>query len=100
MIIDRAAIKDCYAPEWSYGEICVGCGCCSKDPFVRAAARLRYHEIQLEEEKNFSGWWYDDPQTLEIQKRNVAANIKYHEEGIKKYKAELEGLKRNEQPDA
>ena len=53
--IDRASIKDCYAPEWSYGEICVGCGCCSKDPIVRATARLRYHEIQLEEEKNFSG---------------------------------------------
>lgn len=87
--IDFAAKENCYALLWSYGEICVGCGCCSKDPITRLSARIKYCESELEDNKNFSGWYEDDVELKALQERNVAKNIKYFEAELKRLKKEL-----------
>lgn len=95
MIIDRGAKKDCYAIMWSYGEICVGCGCCAEDPVTRLTARIAYHEYCLKEDKNFNGW-YDDPGIRAIQEKNVKANIEYNHRMIQTYKDELKKLEESD----
>ena len=94
--ISVAAKKDCYALAWSYGEICCGCGCCSEDPLTRAKARLQYHMDELAEKVNFTNWFYDDPEWLAIQKRNVALDIEYHKEKVAEYEAEVKRLSETE----
>lgn len=76
--------KKCYAVLWSYGEICVGCGCCHKDPKIRKPARLKYWKWWLQECLLFSDW-ADDPETIKIQKRNNQANIREAKRRVKYY---------------
>ena len=74
--------KDCINPD-SYGEICVGCGCCSKDKAIRYPARLKLYQNMLERDRNFNHWikgW------IRIQKRNQKANITYCKRRIAIYK--------------
>jgi len=80
--------KDCINPD-SYGEICVGCGCCSKDKKIRYPARLKLYQDDLERQLNFSHWikgW------IRIQKRNRKLNITYCKRRIAIYKRLVEGL--------
>ena len=92
--IDVAAKKPCYATIWSYGEICVGCGCCSNDPMTRTQARIAYHKELLYNDKHFDNWFPDDPELYELQKKNVAANIEWNNAKLKELRAELRKLKR------
>ena len=43
--------KDCVNPD-SYGEICVGCQCCSKDKNIRYPAGLKLYQKLLERSIN------------------------------------------------
>lgn len=90
--VDVAANKHCYALNWSYGVICVGCGCCSTNALKRAKARLAYHKKELEDNNAFSGWFEDDAELMTLQKRNVAVNIEYHSKKIRQYTKEIERL--------
>lgn len=92
--IDISAKKNCYATMQSYGEICVGCGCCSSDPLTRTQARIEYHKELLYNDKHFSRWFKDDPELYELQKKNVAANIEWNNAKLKELRAELRKLKR------
>ena len=85
--IDVGVKKNCYNPFESFGEICVGCGCCSDNKLEAARARLALHERLLEDDKKFDGWATDDPALLEIQKENVAADISWNNMMIRYYKA-------------
>jgi hypothetical protein len=38
IVVDFPTNKKCYATLWSYGEICVHCGCCDKNPKIRRPA--------------------------------------------------------------
>ena len=74
--------KGCINPD-TYGEICVGCGCCSTDKSVRYPARLRLYQDLLERHLNFNHWikgW------RRIQKRNNKAGITYCKRRISIYK--------------
>ena len=74
--------KDCINPD-SYGEICVGCGCCSKDKSIRYPARLKLYQEDLQRQLNFNHWikgW------KRLQKRNIKANITYCKRRIAIYK--------------
>ena len=93
-MIDVGAKKDCYAMMWSYGEICVGCGCCSEDPVTRITARISYHQEMLHNDRHFDGWYEDDPEILALQKRNVEADIKWNEEKLKELRKELRKLRK------
>lgn len=92
--VDEQAKKECYATAWSFGEICVGCGCCSDDPMTRVQARIAYHKELLYNDRHFDGWWEDDPKILALQKRNVAENIKWGEAKLKELRKELRMLKK------
>ena len=93
---DVGAKKNCYALGWSFGEICVGCGCCSDDPVERALARIKYHEWELEQAQVLSLWDDNDPDMREIQRKNVALDIAYNKRKIEEYKEELRRLQHGE----
>ena len=88
--LDRPIKKNCWNLYDSYGEICVHCGCCSADPVVRAKARLELCERKLDDSLHFDEWsegW------KEIQRRNIASDIKHYRRRIRYYKKRLEKLK-------
>lgn len=74
--------KDCINMD-SYGEICVGCGCCSKDNNIRWPARLKMYQEHLERSMSFNHWMEG---TIRLQKRNQKANITYNKRRIAIYK--------------
>lgn len=92
---DVQAKRKCYALIWSYGEICVGCGCCSKDPLARAKARLEYHTKNLKDSENFS-YWDDEPKIRAIQEKNVATDIRYYKRRVAYYTKRVAELERGE----
>ena len=94
IIIDRPCIDKCWNLYDSYGEICVGCGCCSKDPLTRTENRLRVLERQLHEEENFNDYAYEYPDMVEMQKKNHESNLLYYKKQIACYKGWLTRLKR------
>ena len=84
--------KDCYNPFESYGEICVGCGCCQKDKRKRLKARIELHKRLLQENLEFDGW-FDDPDIKALQKRNIDSNIAWNKKKIARLKKELDEVK-------
>lgn len=111
----HAVNKKCYNPWDTYGEICIHCGCCSKDVAKRQQARLALHKRLLKDDaERLKGYlkakktgpraykkygasfkWIDD------QIKNAAANvswnkkrIKYYEIAIAKRKAREKGVKK------
>lgn len=80
--------KDCINPD-SYGEICVGCECCSKDKAIRYPARLKMYQDDLERQINFNHWFKG---SIRLQKRNQKLNITYDKRRIAIYKRLVESL--------
>jgi hypothetical protein len=74
--------EDCINPD-SYGEICVGCGCCSKDKTIRYPARLKLYTELLEHDLSFNNWIKG---CKRIQKRNRKLDIAYNKRRIAIYK--------------
>ncbi len=75
--------KKCYNGFESYGEICVGCNCCSEDKRVRWQARLDLHLRLLDQDSHFKDWI---PGITQIQKRNKKKDIKWNNYRIARYK--------------
>jgi len=73
--ISVSAREGCYALAWSYGMICVHCGCCSKDTETRQKARLRYWSEECERCKSFRAW-ASDPDVSKMQKENITADLR------------------------
>jgi len=84
--IDFAVRKDCWNFIDSYGEICVGCGCCSKDKKTRYESRIRCVERWLDERINFDDWIEG---CRELQEKNIKADIKYYKRRLRYYRAKL-----------
>ena len=82
--ISHQAHATCYATFWSYGEICVGCGCCGKPSPERDHARLLYWRALLAHDEGFSQW-HNDPTIRAGQERNRRANIRYAKRHIRYY---------------
>lgn len=93
MYSDVGVSKDCINMD-SYGEICVGCGCCSRNPDYRKRVIriIRYYKESLRREKRFNDWDKDEF-WREIQEKNVASNILYDKRVIRRYKKILRTLK-------
>ena len=87
--LDFAVRKNCWNLYDSYGEICVRCGCCSADPIERAKARLEVCERWLQERLKFDDW---NEGLEEIQRKNIADDIKYYKRIIRYYKNRLKEL--------
>ena len=77
-----AVTKDCINPD-SYGMICVGCGCCSKDKSIRYKARLSMYQDHLERELNFNNWIKG---YIRVQRKNRKLNITYCKRRVAIYK--------------
>jgi hypothetical protein len=73
----------CRNPFESYGEICVGCQCCSDDKRTRWQARLDLHQRLLEQDLHFDNWIKG---IIRIQKRNRKSNIVWNNRRIARYK--------------
>ena len=83
--------KKCWNPYDSFGEICVGCGCCSDDPIKRAEARLKVSKDHLEDRKNFN-MWDEDPEWRKIQENNIRKDNLYFKRRIRYYTKRLKEL--------
>lgn len=92
-IIDTPVTDKCWNLYDSYGEICVHCGCCSKDPLTRANAR---YELCLEQIAHFNAFdgWDEDPEIRALQERNIKHDLKYFNERLRYYKKRLEEVKK------
>ena len=84
--------ENCYNPYESYGEICVGCGCCSKDLKERTESRLALYQRLLDKCVNFHNW-VDDPRIRAIQEKNIKIDTKIYKRRIRYYQKRLEELK-------
>lgn len=87
--IDQVVTKNCINHN-AYGEICVLCGCCEREPDEkkRISNQLEYYKECLTDVENFSGWC-DDDNLRRIQEKNIRSNIDYYKQQI----SELEKLK-------
>lgn len=88
-----SAVKsNCWNLADSYGEICVHCGCCSSNKKTRYKARLEHYKRCLKEKEGFSDWAYEYPDLVELQKKNIAEDIKYFKRRIRYYENKLKNL--------
>jgi len=83
--------KNCWNFYDSFGEICVGCGCCSDNPVKRAEARLELSKRLLEEREHFD-MWDENPEWRKIQEKNVEADKRYFKKRIRYYTRRLKEL--------
>ena len=84
--IDVGIRKRCWNLIDSYGEICVGCGCCSDDKLIRYQARIECLKRWLEHEMNFDNWMDG---FRELQEKNRKANIRYYKRRLRYYENAL-----------
>ena len=89
--VSIAVSNRCYNLYESYGEICVGCGCCSSNKRKRLEARIELHKRLLKHDQEFDGW-ANDPDVRAVQERNVELNIAENMKMIAQYEAELREL--------
>lgn len=81
MHISNSITKDCVNDD-SYGAICVKCNACGRfNEGTRKESALKMYEEQLKEELSFNGWIKG---MEDMQKSNIAINIKYIKDKIKK----------------
>ena len=87
-----AAKNNCYALNWSYGEICVHSNCCGQygKGLDMWKSRLHFHEVELKRNEEFDNWIKG---CENVQRKNVKININYHKRLIKKCKARIEYFK-------
>lgn len=87
MRICRSITSKCYALLWSYGEICVGCGCCSPNKETRRKGRLAYWKWRRHELLHFDYWATGYPDLIALQRKNIAHDLKLARRMIKVYSA-------------
>ena len=84
--IDFQRRENCWNLIDSYGEICVGCRCCSSDKRVRYESRIRCLERWLKERQEFDDW-IDGCE--EIQKKNIRDDIRYYKRRLRYYRQKI-----------
>lgn len=94
MFVDYEVSENCIN-HLSYGEICVKCGCCDRNPNYRSRVvnTLRYYKDCLNEEKNFE-LWDENEYWRKIQEENIKMNILYYKRKIRMYKKICRTLKK------
>lgn len=92
-IVDYDISDDCINAN-SYGEICVKCGCCSRNQNYRdrIIRQIKYYKEMLNEEYAFDGW-DENEYTRKHQEEVVGANILYFNRKIRRCKKILRCLK-------
>lgn len=93
IFIDSGVSEDCIN-IYSYGEICVGCGCCSRNPDYRnmIISRIRYYKQRLYYNQHIDNW-YEDEEMRKFQEKIVKNNILFYKRKIRLNKKILRTLK-------
>lgn len=94
-IMDDIPISDDCVCVYTYGEICVGCGCCrkNKDYRDRVARLILYYKKCIFDEQNFTK--YSENATFrKYQERAVKANISFYKKQIRLYKKILKTMRK------
>lgn len=91
VILDEGVKKDCWNLRDSYGEICVHCGCCSKDSLVRTQARIDILERHIHHFETFDEW-SDDLLVKATQKMNIDKDLRHFRRQLQYYKKRLKEL--------
>lgn len=94
--IDAQVSSKCWNLYDSYGEICVHCGCCSKDPLTRYNARIEVLLRWIEQCETFDGW-IADSSLRAIQETNIARDLKAYRRKLRYYKKKLDEEERKTQ---
>lgn len=89
MIADVPVNKNCWNVYESYGEICIGCGCCSREKNVRYENRVKVLNRLLQGELAFE-LWSEDKKLRALQEETVKHYIKSLKRAIRYYKNKLE----------
>ena len=90
--IDAQVSSKCWNLYDSYGEICVHCGCCSKDPLTRYNARIDVLLRRIEHCVTFDEWSTDSTLRV-IQETNIATDLRLYRAQLRYYKKRLKELK-------
>lgn len=90
-MVDFAVNDNCWNHYESYWEICIGCGCCSKDKATRYKARYEVCQNMIQDQLSFNGW-YDEPELRALQEKNIKLNLKHFRRLSRYYKKKLEEL--------
>lgn len=91
VIIDTSASDSCWNLYESHGEICVHCGCCSKDPVVRTKARIDVLQRHIEHFESFDEW-SDDLLIRATQKMNIEKDLRSFRRQLRYYQKRLREL--------
>lgn len=94
--IDAQVSSKCWNFYDSYGEICVQCGCCSKDPLTRYSARIEVILRRIEHCVTFDEW-IADSSLRAIQETNIARDLKTYRRKLQYYKKKLDEEERKTQ---
>lgn len=86
--VDMSIRDNCWNLNDSYGEICVHCGCYSKNRVERWQNRIRTLKEWLQRAEEFDGW-SDYPECIATQKKNIEANKKYFKRELRYYEKKL-----------
>lgn len=88
MCVCFAVDDNCWNFRDSYGEICVQCGCCSKNKNIRYRARIERIENWIKEEEHFDRW-NNNEEIKAMQEQNVKSNLKHYRRQLRYYKKRL-----------
>lgn len=80
--------RNCWNMFESFGEICVGCGCCSRDPIQRAKSRRNVLKRQIDHFESFDEW-FDDEEFRAVQEDNLKSTLKMLKRQLRYYERKL-----------
>lgn len=94
MIYNDHIVSDDCINSYSYGEICINCGCCSRNLNYRdrTIRQIRYYKEMLNNEHNFDNW-SESEAGRKYQERVTKANILYFKQKIRRCKKILQCMK-------
>lgn len=88
MFVDESINKNCWNMRDSFGEICIFCGCCSKDKERRYSSRIWVLNEWIDEDTEFLN--HID---YEYQRENVQRSVDRHMRMLRYYERKLKELK-------
>lgn len=87
--VDEQVLDKCWNLYDSYGEICVHCGCCSKDKAKRYKARIEAIKGWIWEHEN---WYKPDDTWLDCQMENRRETFRHWRRMLRYYEKKLDEM--------
>ena len=87
--IDAQARNECWNLYDSYGEICVHCGCCSRNKLIRYKARIEAIKGWIWQQEN---WYKPDETWEEYQHKNRRKTMRHWKRQLRYYEKKLKEM--------